>query len=119
MGHRILAYGILEGAFEFGLGEDLAVVDGSKAEGVGDPVEQVEHRDHVNGLGDLRFGPACLAKAVDVGIGHLVRGERQPAGEGQQGAFGVGDGSTVQVASSQGGDDVAARVFVLKETGVG
>jgi hypothetical protein len=83
---------------------DGEVVLRGNAEGIGDAIEEGEHGDDVDGLGDLVFGPAGGAKFFDIFGSGTVGGFGDELGVVQQGALRPGQARFIELAFENGCD---------------
>ncbi|MGB8653973.1 MAG: hypothetical protein WCD23_05595 [Candidatus Acidiferrales bacterium] len=68
------------------------------AEGVGNAIEEGEHRGDVDGFGDLIFGPAGVAQFLDIGVRGPVGIYRDFLDVIEKRAFGWSEASFVELA---------------------
>lgn len=86
---------------------------GVDVEGVGEAHEHVEEGGIVDGFGDLRFAPACVAQRLNLGVGDAVGVAGDGGDEVEQEPLGGGDGGVVEVGVADGPGD-GCEVFALQ-----
>ena len=89
-----------------------------ETEGVGDAVEEREHRGDVDALGHLRITPAEAPKRLHVLDGGAVGVLRDLLDVLEQGALGVRQGGRVEVGAGQARVEIGVGVLQLQEEGV-